>query len=120
MNSRINDEKLTNQYPNAIVINIGYGLDDGKIKWYDIGLAEMISLRKNFYQDNKRRKMIVANFNKGYLVAELIKQSIMNEKKHDMVKYTKATFDWGGRDSAIEYTHLDSRLQLVSEESFST
>ncbi len=167
------DEKvkeLINEYPNAIVLNIGCGLDDrftrvddGKIKWYDIDLAEMIGLRKNFYQDNERRKMIVAdilndewtnivkkqeddmviviaegllmyfdkeqnrkiienlvtNFNRGYLVAELMKQSMMNEKKHDTVKYTKATFGWG-TDSAIEYTRLDNRLKLVSEESFST
>ena len=66
-----------------------------------------------------KEQNLVDNFSQEYLVAELMKQSMMNEKKHDTVKYTKATFG-RGTDSAIEYTRLDSRLQLVSEESFST
>lgn len=51
--------------PNAIVINIGCGLDtrflrvdNNKITWYDLDLPESISIRKEFFNETDRYKMI--------------------------------------------------------------
>lgn len=51
--------------PNACVINIACGLDarylrldNGKILWYDLDLQETINVRKKFFKDTERNKMI--------------------------------------------------------------
>ncbi len=53
------------KYPEALIINIGCGLDtrylrvdNGRILWYDLDLPEAISIRKVFFQENERYKMI--------------------------------------------------------------
>ena len=53
------------KYPTATIINIGCGLDtrflrvdNGKIYWYDLDLPEVISIRKQFFNESERHKMI--------------------------------------------------------------
>jgi O-methyltransferase involved in polyketide biosynthesis len=53
------------KYPTATIINIGCGLDtrflkvdNGKICWYDLDLPEVISIRKQFFSESERHKMI--------------------------------------------------------------
>ena len=53
------------KYPDAVIINLGCGLDtrfsrldNGKINWYDLDLPESISVRKQFFHENDRYKMI--------------------------------------------------------------
>ncbi len=48
-------------HPGATVVNIGAGLDsafsrndNGKIKWYDLDVPEVIKLRRLFYEENRR------------------------------------------------------------------
>lgn len=54
-----------NNHKDAIVINIGCGLDtrferidNGRVIWYDLDLKQAIDLRKNFFKETKRYKMI--------------------------------------------------------------
>jgi O-Methyltransferase involved in polyketide biosynthesis len=53
------------KYPDAVIINLGCGLDtrfsrldNGKINWYDLDLSESIKVRKNFFEETDRYKMI--------------------------------------------------------------
>lgn len=53
------------KYPYATIINLGcgldtrfYRLDNGKIQWYDLDLPESIKVRKNFFEESDRYKMI--------------------------------------------------------------
>jgi O-methyltransferase involved in polyketide biosynthesis len=52
-------------HPQAVIINIGCGLDtrfsrldNGKIHWYDLDLPEVIQVRKQFFNETDRYKMI--------------------------------------------------------------
>lgn len=52
-------------HANAVVINIGCGLDtrfsrldNGTVQWYDLDLPESIRLRRKFFKENDRYKMI--------------------------------------------------------------
>ncbi len=54
--------------PEATIINIACGLDtrffrvdNGKINWFDIDLAESINVRKNFFDNSLRHRMIAAS-----------------------------------------------------------
>jgi len=51
--------------PDAIIINLGCGLDtrfsrldNGRIQWYDIDLSEPIRIRKYFFEETDRYRMI--------------------------------------------------------------
>lgn len=37
-------------------------VDNGKLRWYDLDLADGIALRKKFIQENERRTFIVSSF----------------------------------------------------------
>ncbi|MBE6071843.1 MAG: class I SAM-dependent methyltransferase [Clostridium butyricum] len=57
--------KFVKKYSNAVVINIGCGLDtrfervdNGRITWYDLDLPQAIEVRKKFFKENDRYKMI--------------------------------------------------------------
>jgi O-methyltransferase involved in polyketide biosynthesis len=57
------------RYPEGTIVNIGCGLDttyertdNGKLKWYDLDLPDVIQLRRNFVKESERRKFIVASF----------------------------------------------------------
>lgn len=57
------------RYPNATIINIGCGMDttydrlnNGFILWYDLDLADVITLRKQFIKETQNRKFIAGSF----------------------------------------------------------
>lgn len=57
------------KYPEATIVNIGCGLDttfsridNGKILFYELDFADVIELRKNFYEDSDRHKSIASSF----------------------------------------------------------
>jgi methyltransferase (TIGR00027 family) len=52
-------------HPDAIIINLGCGLDtrffrldNGKIRWYDLDLPETISVKKQFFVETDRYKLL--------------------------------------------------------------
>ena len=54
-----------NKYPDSVIINIGCGLDtrffrldNGKIHWYDLDLPEPIQIRRQFFEETDRYKII--------------------------------------------------------------
>jgi O-methyltransferase involved in polyketide biosynthesis len=56
-------------HPDAAIVNIGCGLDttfdridNGKIIFYDLDLPDVIALRKKFFPENARRKIITSSF----------------------------------------------------------
>lgn len=61
-------KKLISQYPDAICINMGCGLDNrfsrvdnGQMKWYDIDLPDSIMVRQKVYEPTDRVTMIAGN-----------------------------------------------------------
>lgn len=63
-------------------------------------------------------EIISDNFEKGYLVVELMRQSVMKENLHETVRNTNAKFGWGCKNgNALE--ELNNRFRLLSETSFS-
>jgi len=68
-------KEFLTRYPEGTIVNIGCGLDttferidNGKLKWYDLDLPDVIELRSKFVKENVRRKFIVASFlEKGWL-----------------------------------------------------
>jgi O-methyltransferase involved in polyketide biosynthesis len=62
-------KEFLQSYPEGTFVNIGCGLDttyeridNGKLKWYDLDLADVIELRKKFVKENERRKFIATSF----------------------------------------------------------
>jgi methyltransferase (TIGR00027 family) len=58
------DDFLTHN-PNGIIVELGCGLssrfsriDNGAVEWYDLDLPEVITLRKQFFQETERNRMI--------------------------------------------------------------
>jgi O-methyltransferase involved in polyketide biosynthesis len=56
-------------YPEGTIVNVGCGLDttferidNGKLRWYDLDLEDVIELRKKFIKENERRKFIASSF----------------------------------------------------------
>jgi O-methyltransferase involved in polyketide biosynthesis len=72
MRSLICDQVINNfcsKYPDATVVNIGCGLDttydrvdNGRLRWYDLDLPDVIELRKLFIQEEERRTFIASSF----------------------------------------------------------
>ncbi len=57
-------------HPHATVVELGCGLDsrfervdDGRVRWFDLDLPDVIQLRRDFYQDHDRRRMLAASVN---------------------------------------------------------
>jgi O-methyltransferase involved in polyketide biosynthesis len=73
------------QYPEGTIVNIGCGLDttfdridNGKLKWYDLDLPDVIELRKKFIQESERRKFIASSFlDEGWLDKIEVKGNIL-------------------------------------------
>lgn len=58
-------KKFIQTHPEAVIVNIGCGLDtrferidNNKVLWYDLDLPEPLSLRKEFFKEKDRYKMI--------------------------------------------------------------
>jgi O-methyltransferase involved in polyketide biosynthesis len=64
-----------NHYPEAIIVNIGCGLDttfdridNGKLQWFDLDLADVIDLRKKYIPETDRRRFIATSvFDQAWL-----------------------------------------------------
>lgn len=61
-------KEFIEKYDDALCINIGCGLDDrftrldnGKIRWLDVDLPNIIRTRKKVFSDTERRKMLEGN-----------------------------------------------------------
>ena len=57
------------RHPDATVVNIGCGLDttfdrvdNGTVRWYDLDLPDVITLRRNFIPERERRTYIASSF----------------------------------------------------------
>ena len=67
-------KELITQYPDAVCLNLGCGLDDrfsrvdnGRIQWRNIDLPDMISFRDRFYAESERERMEVRDIlSKGW------------------------------------------------------
>ncbi len=62
-------KKFLTSYPEGTIVNIGCGLDttferidNGKLRWYDLDLPDVIDLRSHFIQENERRRFIATSF----------------------------------------------------------
>jgi O-methyltransferase involved in polyketide biosynthesis len=77
--------KFLESYPKGTIVNIGCGLDttfdridNGKLKWYDLDLADVIELRRKFIQENERRKFVASSFlDKEWLDAIEVKGNVL-------------------------------------------
>lgn len=61
-------KKLLTQYPDAICVNMGCGLDNRfsrvdnrKIEWFDVDLPDSIAVRRKVYEETDRRHMLSKN-----------------------------------------------------------
>ena len=104
---------LLRQYPDAVCINLGCGFDDkfsqvdnGKLQWFDVDLADQIAVRRKVYQDRDRCVMLEGDALNGEWTKKIPKSDI-----------TKASFGWGTK-SGKEYLELEPRMTLVSERSY--
>lgn len=71
LRTRMFDEDVQDflsQHPTGTVVEIGCGLntrferlDNGQAQWFDLDLPDTIALRRQFFQDEPRRKMIAAS-----------------------------------------------------------
>ena len=62
-------DKFLAQYPAGTIVNVGCGLDttfervdNGKLRWYDLDLPDVIALRSKFIQESERRTFIASSF----------------------------------------------------------
>jgi O-methyltransferase involved in polyketide biosynthesis len=62
-------EQFLTAYPEGTIVNIGCGLDttfertdNGRLRWYDLDLPDVIELRRKFIEESKRRKFIATSF----------------------------------------------------------
>ncbi|MFH9821565.1 class I SAM-dependent methyltransferase [Streptomyces sp. NPDC017230] len=65
-------------HPDATVVEIGTGLntrhervDNGRARWFDLDLPDVIGLRRNFFTDSPRRTMIAASVTDEAWAAEV-------------------------------------------------
>jgi methyltransferase (TIGR00027 family) len=56
------------RYPDGIIVELGCGLssrfsriDNGSVEWYDLDLPEVIGIRKQFFQETARSRMIASS-----------------------------------------------------------
>jgi O-methyltransferase involved in polyketide biosynthesis len=62
-------KQLIEKHPTATIVNIGCGLDttfdridNGRLFWYDVDLADVIALRRKFIPEHERRTCIASSF----------------------------------------------------------
>jgi O-methyltransferase involved in polyketide biosynthesis len=66
------------QHPDGTVVNLGCGLDtrmsridNGRVQWYDVDFPEPIALRKHFFDETDRAKMIAGSASDPATLAQL-------------------------------------------------
>ncbi len=99
------------KYPEAVIINIGCGLDtrfsrldNGKILWYDLDLPESIRIRRRFFEETDRYKMIaksvfdyswideIVNTEPVLIIAEGILMYFTEEEVKDLINKLVTSF----------------------------
>ena len=78
-------KKFLVSFPEGTIVNMGCGLDttfdridNGKLKWYDLDLPDVIELRRKFIKENERRKFIASSFlEKGWLENIEVKGNVL-------------------------------------------
>ncbi|MEU2271459.1 class I SAM-dependent methyltransferase [Streptomyces olindensis] len=70
--------EFLSQHPDATVVEIGTGLntrhervDNGRARWFELDLPDVIALRRNFFTDSPRRTMIAASVTDAAWAAEV-------------------------------------------------
>ncbi|MEM7201342.1 MAG: class I SAM-dependent methyltransferase [Planctomycetota bacterium] len=68
LRTRMFDENVTaflEEYPEGTVVEIGCGLntrfdrvDNGRVRWFDVDLPDVIALRRRFFEDRERCKIL--------------------------------------------------------------
>ena len=84
-------------HPQAVIINIGCGLDtrfsrldNGKIHWYDLDLPEAIHVRKQFFNETDRYKMIAKSvFDYSWIDDVKTSQSVLIIAEGILMYFTK-------------------------------
>ncbi|MGD1918870.1 MAG: class I SAM-dependent methyltransferase [Pleurocapsa sp.] len=61
-------KKYIQQYPQGVVVELGAGLntrferlDNGRIRWFDLDLADTMTLRQKFFRETERCKFITSS-----------------------------------------------------------
>ncbi len=83
-----------------------------------IVIAEGLLMYFSKEETKKILQLFSKEFPEGILIAELMRLSMMNEKRHETVKKTNAKFGWG-TNSGKEFEELNPDISLISEHSFS-
>jgi O-methyltransferase involved in polyketide biosynthesis len=77
--------KFLQSYPEGTIVNLGCGLDttferidNGRLRWYDLDLPDVIELRRKFISESERRKFIASSFlEKEWLETIEVKGSVL-------------------------------------------
>lgn len=107
-------KKLLGQYPDAVCINIGCGLDDrftrvdnGQAQWFNVDLPDSIEMRKTFFHETEREFMFAADIlkpgwadripknNMVIVIAEGLLMYFSKEQVKNVLNSITASFDRG-------------------------
>ena len=73
-------KELIAKYPDATCINLGCGfdnkfsqVDNGKITWFDVDLADQIAVRRKVFKDSERCKMLDGDALDGFWTKQIPK-----------------------------------------------
>jgi O-methyltransferase involved in polyketide biosynthesis len=103
--------KFLNQNPDAVVINLGSGLDtrfprvdNGRVRWFDLDLPESIEIRKRFFKETDRHRFIaksaldpswtdeIPKDSKTLIVAEGLCMYFTENEMKDLIRIIKNSF----------------------------
>ena len=77
-------KKLLRKYPDAVCVNIGCGLDDrftrvdnGKVQWFHVDLADSIEMRKHFFHEAEREHMLGADILRAGWTEQIPKNKVV-------------------------------------------
>ena len=77
-------KKLFRKYPGAVCVNIGCGLDDrftrvdnGKVQWFHVDLADSIEMRKHFFHETEREHMLAADILRAGWTEQIPKNQVV-------------------------------------------
>ena len=77
-------KKLLRKYPDAVCVNIGCGLDDrftrvdnGKVRWFHVDLADSIEMRRHFFHEIEREHMLAADILRAGWTEQIPKNKVV-------------------------------------------
>lgn len=106
----IDDEvkKILIENPDTTIINLGAGLDtricrvdNGILKWYDLDLPEVISVRSRFFSENERIRFISKSVMDAAWVSE-----INTSASHNIVIIAKGLLMYFSEDDVVKILGL--------------